>query len=153
MGSTVTPECATWKRAPAHWQVCLWRCVSSAVAFPCSWIGGRSRRQLCSGLLGNALIQHYPLTLFSLQVLKLFPMGITDKESQTRGRIRSSSPLNSKEKLITSVIIGVVLEPTWAAYHKSFYSCQSLFRLQQFPARAGIYIPPKQLYSSKCYVH
>lgn len=31
--------------------------------------------------LGNVLFWHYPLTLFSLQVLKLFPMGTADKES------------------------------------------------------------------------
>lgn len=76
MGSKIAPDCTTWKRAPAHWQVCLWRCVSSTIAFPCSWIGGRSRRQLCWGRLGNMLIQHNALTLsLFITGIKMVPNG------------------------------------------------------------------------------
>ena len=75
-GAHRCPRLCNLKRAPAHQQVCLWRCVSSAIAFPCSWIGGRSRRQLCWGQLGNVLIQYYALTLsFFITGIKIVPNG------------------------------------------------------------------------------
>lgn len=54
----------------------FWRCVWFTTAFPCSWIGGRSQKQLCWGWLGNTLIQHYPLPLsLFITGIKIVPNG------------------------------------------------------------------------------
>lgn len=137
MGSTVPLQYTAWKRVPVHLQV--WRWESSAIAFNYSWIGGKSQRQQCWGGLGNMLIQHYPSTLsLFITGIKIVSIGHSRWGKTDTRKDLIQFPIKFKENLISLVIAGVGLESTRRPYHRSFHFHQSLFRLKQFPERAGI---------------
>lgn len=154
MESTIAPEYATWKRAPAHQQVCLWRCISSAIAFPCSWTGGRSRRQLCWGWLGDVLIQHYPLTLsLFITGIKILPNVHNRQGKPNTGKDSIQFPIKFKRK--TNNFSD---NRSWTGTYMNGIPQIILF-LPKLVQTAAISSeswnlhPPKQLYSSKYYVH
>lgn len=152
MGVTIPPENAAWKRAPTHRQVCLWRCMSSAIAFPWSWLGGRSQRQLYWGQLGNMLIQHYPLTLsLFITHIKIVPNGHNRQGKPNRNTDFIQVPMKFKRK--TNHFSD---NRSWTGTYMNsipqiIFSCQSLFWLAT--SKSWNLHPSKQLYSSKYYMH
>lgn len=128
--------------------------ISSTIAFPCSWIGGRSRRQLCWGWLGNVLIQHYALTL------SLFITGI---KMVPNGHNRQRKP-NTRKDLIQFRIKfkrktnNFSDNRSWTGTYTNgipqiILLSPKLVQTAAISSESWNLHPPKQLYSSKYYMH
>lgn len=127
---------------------------TSAVAFPCSWIGGRSWRQLCWGWLGNVWSQHYPLTLLLfLTGIKIVPNGHDRQGKRNTRKDLIQFPIKFKRKMNNFSD-----NRSWTGTYMNSIPQIILFspKLVQTAAissESWNLHPSKQLYSSKYYVH
>lgn len=154
MRTTIAPECATWKRAPTPHRCVCEGAYHLPLLSPVAELVGEVGDSCAQGCWGTCVIQRYLLTLsLFITGIKIVPNGHNRQGKPNTRKDSIQFPIKFKRKTNNFSDNRNCTGTYMSSIPQIILFSPKLVQTAAISSESWNLHPPKQLYSSKCYVH